>query len=119
VPTQLDRGEFDSADAPWLIAIFTSATCRSCATVVEMAKPLATVDVAMVELEATRDADLHRRYGIDAVPTIVIADFDGVVHRAFLGPPTAAELRAAVNEAKRPGSTSFPEAGRLHGEPAT
>ena len=30
VPDWVDRADFDSPTAPWLVAVFTSATCRSC-----------------------------------------------------------------------------------------
>ncbi len=33
IPTQLDRGDFVSPEAPWLVAIFTSSTCDACADV--------------------------------------------------------------------------------------
>ena len=46
-----------------------------------------------------------QRYGIDAVPTVVIADAQGVAVAAFLGPMTATDLWAAVAEAREPGST--------------
>ena len=61
--------------------------------------------VCAQELEAIADAEIHRRYGIDAVPLILIADADGVVQRHFLGPLTATDLWAAVAEAREPGST--------------
>ena len=32
LPTHLDRGDFDRPDAPWLVAVFTSATCRRAPT---------------------------------------------------------------------------------------
>ena len=40
--------------------------------------------------------DLHRRYRIDAVPLLVIADDAGVVRHHFLGPVTATDLWAAM-----------------------
>ncbi len=41
VPAQLDRADFARPDAPWLVAVFTSATCDSCAKAVERANVLA------------------------------------------------------------------------------
>ena len=41
VPAQVDRADFDRPEAPWLVAVFTSATCSSCAGVWERAQPLA------------------------------------------------------------------------------
>ena len=83
-------------DAPWLVAVFTSATCDSCAKAVERAKVLASDSVAVDEAEVKARPDLHRRYHIDAVPTIVVADAEGVVRTSFTGPPSATDLWAAV-----------------------
>ena len=46
---------------------------------------------------------LHRRYGIEAVPTVVIADAEGVVRSSFVGPPVATQLWAAMAEAREEG----------------
>lgn len=100
VPAQLDRDDFDRPEAPWLVAVFTSATCESCALARDKAVVLASTDVAVQEVEVTARRDLHDRYGIDAVPAILVADGDGVVRKSFLGPPSATDLWAAVAEAR-------------------
>jgi hypothetical protein len=105
VPGQLDRADFPRPDAPWLVAVFTSATCSTCAGVWERAQPLESDVVAVAELEHLGERALHDRYGIEAVPTTLIVDVDGVVRRSFLGPVTATDLWAAVAEAREPGST--------------
>jgi hypothetical protein len=105
VPPQLDRQDFDRPDAPWLVAVFTSATCDSCQSVWGKAQHLASAEVAVQELEVTARKDVHDRYGIDAVPTTVVADAAGVVRASFLGPVTATDLWAAVAELREPGST--------------
>jgi hypothetical protein len=105
VPTQLDRADFPRPDAPWLVAVFTSATCGTCAGVWERAQPLASAAVAVVELELVEARALHERYAIEAVPTTLVVDAEGVVCRSFLGPVTATDLWAAVAEAREPGST--------------
>lgn len=104
-PAQLDRGDFDRADAPWLVVVFSSATCDVCRGVVDKARVLASDDVAVVDVEFTAQRSLHERYAIDAVPTTVIADSRGVAVATFLGPVTATDLWAAVAEARDPGST--------------
>jgi hypothetical protein len=104
-PTQLDRRDFEEPDAPWLVAVFTSATCASCEEALAKAAPLAGREVAVQEVEAKTRSDLHRRYRIDAVPMIVIADGEGVVRASFVGPPSAADLWAAVAEAREPGAS--------------
>jgi len=98
VPRLLDRADFTKPDVPWLVAVFTSATCNTCAGVLERARHLASEDVAVQELEVTSAKAIHERYLIDAVPTLVIADTSGTVQQAFLGPVTAAELWSALAE---------------------
>lgn len=116
IPIQLDRADFSRPDAQWLVAVFTSATCDACEGVAMRAAPLHTADgpVCVQVIEATADRELHRRYGIDAVPLVLIADADGVVVTDFLGPVTATDLWAAVAEAREPGST--PGSCQRHGD---
>lgn len=105
VPQQVDRAELPRPDAPWLVAVFTSATCSTCRGVWERAQPLESAAVAVAELEHSAERALHERYGIEAVPTTLVVDAAGVVVRSFLGPVTATDLWAAVAEAREPGST--------------
>ena len=101
VPAQLDRQDFDRPEAPWLLAVFTSATCETCAGVWDKARVLASEDLAVQELEAVRDRALHQRYGIDAVPLVVLADAQGVVVAHLLGPVPAGQLWETVERARR------------------
>lgn len=112
VPRQLDRDDFARPDAPWLVAVFTSSTCNSCRGTMEKALVLACDDVAVDEVEVAARKQTHERYGIDAVPTIVVADAAGVVRASFVGPPTATDLWAAVAEVRYPGSSPEPDLGR-------
>lgn len=100
VPAQLDRDDFDGPTSPWLLAVFTSATCDSCAAAVAKANVVASDDVAVQEVEVAARKDLHDRYGIEAVPLILLADASGVVRTSFAGPPSATDLWAAVAEAR-------------------
>lgn len=101
VPEQLDRGDFDEPGTPWLVALFTSATCDTCADVRAKAEVLAVDDTVAVSVaEFPNRRDLHDRYHIDAVPLVVVADNAGVVRRSFLGPVTATDLWAAVAAAR-------------------
>lgn len=111
VPAQLDRADFARPEAPWLVAVFSSATCDSCAKTMAKARVLASDEVAVEEIEVTALPELHRRYYVDAVPTIVVADDEGVVRASFVGPPTATDLWAAVAEARQPGSSPEPDLG--------
>lgn len=113
VPSQLDRSDFPEAEAPWLVAVFTSSTCDACHSAVHAAAQLEATDVAVVEVAVETERSIHDRYGIDAVPVITIAGSDGVVERAFVGPPAPGDLQAALAAARDPeGSPS--ELGRLH-----
>jgi hypothetical protein len=105
VPGQVDRADFARPDAGWLVAVFTSATCTTCQGVWDRAQPLASEAVAVQELEYRDARALHDRYGIEAVPTTLVVDPDGVVAASFIGPVTATDLWAAVAEAREPGST--------------
>jgi hypothetical protein len=96
VPVQLDRADFPRPDAAWLVVVFTSATCATCADVAAKAAVLESDDVAVVESEYQRQRAVHQRYGVDAVPLTVVADRSGVVRRSFLGPVSATDLWAAV-----------------------
>jgi hypothetical protein len=113
VPSQLDRADFDRPGAPWLVAVFSSDTCSSCAGTLEKAEALSSHDVAVQEVSVQARADLHDRYRIEAVPMLLVADRDGVVCASFVGLPTAADLWAAVAELREPGSV--PEGCDHHG----
>jgi hypothetical protein len=104
VPTQVDRADFDRPEAPWLVAVFTSATCDACRGTWEKAAVLESDDVVVQQLEVAAEPELHRRYQIDGVPLVVIADDAGVVRGGFVGPPTATDLWATVAELREPGS---------------
>ena len=104
VPVQVDRHDFAGRDADWLVVAFTSAVCETCASVVARASLLASEDVVVQEVEVRADPELHRRYGIDAVPLVLVADGEGVVRRHFLGPVSGTDLWGAVAELRQPGT---------------
>ena len=110
-PAQIDRGDFADAHAPWLVAVFSSASCDACEDVVRKAKVLACAAVDVVEVEYTASVELHRKYHVDAVPIAVVADQAGVVRASFIGPMSATDLWAAVAEARHPGSSPEPDLG--------
>ena len=64
------------------------------------AQALASPSLAVAEVELATEPELHRRYGIDAVPLVLLADAEGVVRASFVGPPTATDLWAAVAEVR-------------------
>ena len=104
VPTQVDRRDFDRPDAPWLVVVFSSATCLSCQDVWAKAVLLESDAVAVTDVEAVEHKALHDQYQIDAVPMILVVDAEGNVRRSFIGAPTATDLWAALAELRAPGT---------------
>src|SRR5690606_37615098 len=85
-PAQLDRADFVRPDAPWLVVLFSSDTCLSCQGAWEKVELLASDAVAVERVSFQADRDRHERYGVEAVPLVVVADAEGVVRATFLGP---------------------------------
>lgn len=104
VPGHVDRRDFARPETPWLVAVFTSATCDSCTGVWDKAQHLESEAVAVHEVEYSANRDLHQRYAIDSVPLVIVADDSGVVQASFLGPVTAADLWATLADLREPGS---------------
>ena len=100
VPSQIDRADFARPDAPWIVLAFTSATCQTCSDIERKVRVLETNSVAIQILEYTAERELHERYKIDAVPTVLMADANGVVQANFLGPVSATDLWAALARAR-------------------
>ena len=111
-PAQLDRGDFEGADRPWLVAVFTSATCDSCRATTAKARVLESPHVAFQDIAWQERGDLHERYGVEVAPLTLLVDADGVVRASFVGEPTATDLWAALAEARSPGSSPEPDLGR-------
>lgn len=99
VPVQLHRADFTTPTAPRLVVVFSSATCDACASTWERVQSLADADTAVQDVSYQEHQKLHDRYGIDAVPTVVVADAEGAVVASFVGPPSETDLVTAL-EAK-------------------
>ncbi|MBI2168766.1 MAG: hypothetical protein HYU28_04585 [Actinobacteria bacterium] len=112
IPRQIDRADFARPDAPWLVVLFSSEACDSCAGVAAKLPPLESDEVAVQDVEWSADRALHRRYQIEAVPLTLVADGAGEVRAAFYGAVTATDLWAAVAEVRTPGSSPEPGLGR-------
>ena len=96
VADQLARADFTRPGAPWLVVVFTSASCQACGAVMDTARPLESDQVAVQEVEVGADRRVHDRYRIDG---------DGVVRAHHLGPVTEAHLWGTLAEVREPGST--------------
>jgi hypothetical protein len=102
VPRQLTRADFPRADAPWLVALFSSTTCDGCEAMRGRVVALETPEVAVVDVSWQEGRTLHERYEISGVPMVLVADAEGVVRRAFVGSVTSTDLWAAVAGARDP-----------------
>ena len=102
VPRQLDPADFPIRGDGWSVVVFTSSSCHVCADVATKAAVLSSPEVTVTEVEFSARRDLHEKYDIDAVPTLLVADRDGVVRHHSLGPVTATDLWAAVARVRDP-----------------
>jgi len=98
LPTHVRRSDFVRPDAAWLVVLFSSATCASCAEARKIVEPLDSAEVAVAEVEFAAHRSLHERYDIDAVPSVIVCDGSGAVRASFLGPPKAADLWSTLAE---------------------
>ena len=97
-PQQLDRGDFADAELPWLLVLFSSATCMSCQEAREVVTPLDVDGLAVQEVQFPDDRALHDRYRVESVPTVVMADAEGVVVWSYVGaPPSMAMVELLVD----------------------
>lgn len=97
-PKNVDRKDFISPEKPFIVIAFTSRVCDSCKNVWEKAQPLKSdfVEVTEVEYEDEEGKKLHSRYGIEAVPTLIVCDENGNTVKSFVGAVTATDLWAGV-----------------------
>jgi hypothetical protein len=65
---------------------------------VEKVRALESDAVAVAEAEVRAAKPLHERYGVDAVPLVLVADGTGAVRAHFFGPVPAADLWSALAE---------------------
>lgn len=91
LPSHVDRGRFASPTTPWLISIFSSATCLACAEVIGWARSLESDSVVVQDIEVDAEPELHHMHRIDSVPSTVIADHQGVVKLGLVGPLSPAD----------------------------
>ena len=113
VPAQLDRKDFPAASGEWIVVVFSSKSCQTCADITRKAVVLASREVSVVEVEYSEQTEVHRRYRIDAVPTVVVADRTGVdVTPAFLDPSAPPTCGPRSPKPVQPGSSPEPTLGQ-------
>jgi hypothetical protein len=100
LPTIIDRTDFNSLEIPYLVVEFTSENCDGCTLVWDKIKVLESSQVATenISYQSVNGKKLHDKYQIEAVPSTLICDKDGVVQRSFLGSVSATDLWAGIAE---------------------
>ena len=93
----------------WLVVLFSSDTCLACQGTWEKVVLVESDAVAVQDVAFPADRDLHERYGIEAVPLVLVADAAGVVRSSFVGPAVGGRPLGQPGRAPR---TRF-GAGRL------
>lgn len=96
-PARLRRSDFKNPDADWLVVLFSSSTCASCEAVWDEVAAYESSRIAVDNIESLLQRQLHRRYHIESVPTVVIANPAGTVRFAHIGPLGTAE-RNEINQ---------------------
>ena len=101
-PSKIERNDFPSLEGEILVVAFTSRVCDSCSNLIDKVKVLESgaVSTSIVEFEDASGKKLHSKYQIEAVPTTVICDENGVVVESHVGPVTATDLWAGVARAR-------------------
>ena len=95
LPTLVPPQDF-GLESEAAIIIFTESTCRSCSTVLALLRGPAGANVAVTEVEYGENPELHRKYGIDTVPTTVLVEGDGNVVEGWTGKIEVGELARAL-----------------------
>jgi hypothetical protein len=96
-PRQVDRADFARPTASWLVLLFSSQSCESCAAMAERIAPLESDAVAVDDVDYADHRDLHEKYRIEAVPVVGVYDALGVARFRFAGPVPAEHIWSAVH----------------------
>ena len=95
VPASVDLASMGIESGP-AIVVFTEETCRTCAAAIMVVRGPAGAGLPVTEVPFARERELHRRHGIDTVPTTVVADGKGQVVDGWIGRVDASGLAAAL-----------------------
>ena len=96
VPGHLIRADFGFLNEPWLVVIFSSESCETCKPVVAEGMKLTSLGIAIQEIAAETNRELHEKYDIDAVPMLLLVDKFGVVRSSHLGPINFGEVKKSI-----------------------
>ena len=95
VPASVDLASMGIDPGP-AIVVFTEETCRTCAAAIDVVRGPAGASLPVAEVPFASERELHRRHGIDTVPTTVVADAEGQVVDGWIGRVDMSGLAAAL-----------------------
>ena len=95
LPSAVDLAAVGMAGGP-AIVVFTEETCRTCAAALAVVRGPAGAGLPVAEVTFGDDRELHRRHGIDTVPTTVVTDIRGQVVDGWVGSVDLSGLAAAL-----------------------
>lgn len=99
VPASVDLSSL-GIDAGPAIVVFTEETCQTCAAAIAVVRGPAGAGLPVTEVPFAAERELHRRHGIDTVPTTVVADLDGQVVDGWIGRVEVSGLAAALAQVR-------------------
>jgi len=100
IPDVVSASDFGIPEGQWMLLVFSSEKCATCAVVVEAVSRIDMPGLAVEVIEIERMPELHAEYRIDAVPTTIVADPTGSVCKSFLGPVDLPIIELAVSAAR-------------------
>lgn len=100
LPSAVDLGAVGIAVGPALV-VFTEETCRTCAAALAVVRGPAGAGLPVAEVSFGNDRELHRRHGIDTVPTTAVVDVTGQVIDGWVGSVDLSALAAALAQVVR------------------
>ena len=95
LPPVVDLAAVGMPRGPALV-VFSEETCRSCSAALAVVRGPAGAGLPVAEVPFGAERELHRRHGIDTVPTTVVTDVDGQVVDGWVGSVDLSGLAAAL-----------------------
>ena len=95
LPTQIPAAEVGLDSGPAII-VFTELTCLSCRDSIRVVRGSAGAGLPVADVEYGAQPQLHKRFGIDTVPTTVVVDKEGSVVAGWTGRIDLSELTVAL-----------------------
>lgn len=95
LPAAVDLAAVGMPRGPALV-VFTEETCRTCAAALAVVRGPAGAGLPVAEVPFGVERELHRRHGIDTVPTTVVTDVEGRVVDGWVGRVDLSGLAAAL-----------------------